>query len=156
MISKRNKHIIIIITFLILVLLSFSCGPARLVHELKDPVQFSLDSRQYSVLKVHMKNGNLYLLDNYLLARNADTLKGYGFYYNPNRQVISSSNFKAIPEPLRNKTFFFKIPISEIALIETNEIKGFYSKRFLMCLVAVPTVFLTIMAIALLNSPGIY
>jgi hypothetical protein len=134
-----NLHLFIIVAFLF-----FSCGPARLVRILKNPAQFSVESVKDEKLKVHMKTGNLYLLDHFSMSKSSDTLIGYGILYSPNRDIIGMSYYNSNMKPSINKASSFQIPLSSVALFETNKIKGIDSKILLMSLVAVPTAMVSI------------
>ena len=61
-----------------------------------------------SVIKVHMKNGSLYILNSWNVDENKRILKGNGTYYSIDRTSSNVNNFE--------------IPIDSIAVIESNEV----------------------------------
>jgi len=61
-----------------------------------------------SVIKVHMKDGSLYILNSWKVDENKRILKGNGTYYSIDRTISNVNNFE--------------IPIDSIAIIEANEV----------------------------------
>jgi hypothetical protein len=61
-----------------------------------------------SVIKVHMKDGSLYILNSWKVDKNKRILKGNGTYYSIDRTSSNVNNFE--------------IPIDSIAIIESNEV----------------------------------
>jgi len=61
-----------------------------------------------SVIKVHMKDGSLYILNSWKVDENKRILKGNGTYYSIDRTISNVNNFE--------------IPIDSIAIIESNEV----------------------------------
>ena len=87
-----------------------------------------------------MADGTLYLLDSLLTNDNTDTVWGYGSYFNQYREiVVTNKNPEGLLIPPA-----FKIPLSGVALFETNDISGFKGKILAMTLVGVPTAVVSI------------
>jgi hypothetical protein len=61
-----------------------------------------------SVIKVHMKDGSLYILNSWKVDKNKRILKGNGTYYSIDRTISNVNNFE--------------IPVDSIAIIESNEV----------------------------------
>jgi hypothetical protein len=106
--------------FICLCLIVLSCTPVRLIREFKNPVQAPSFVSSQNKVKVHMKDGCLYLLDSLLTFDNSDTIYGGGVYYDQNRIIIKSNYSVPYILPSLN----FKIPLSDVALLETNDLKG--------------------------------
>lgn len=90
-----------------------------------------------------MSDGSLYLLDSLLKNISSDTVWGFGSYYNQYREiVITNKNSEGLPIPPA-----FKIPLSSVALFETNDITGLKGKILAMTLVGIPTAVVSIYCI---------
>jgi len=88
----------------IIILLIWGCSP--LTRVTYTPAEISSKLKDKDVIKIHMKNGELYILDTYKVYD--DTIKGYGIYYSINRKDLKKGSFD--------------ISIDSIALIEYNTI----------------------------------
>ena len=127
---------------LILIFLSImivGCSPTYLIREFRNPVRpISFDPSQ-KIVKVHMKNGGLFVLDNLITSLNSDTVIGHGSYYNQNREHVNVTS--------GNNNFasgsLYKIALSDAALLETNNLKGLTGKAVMMALVGVPMSIIT-------------
>ena len=111
-----------------------SCTPVRLIREFKMPVQAPVLVSSQNIVKVHMKDGCLYLLDSLLTFDDSVTIYGGGVYYDQNRTIIKSNYSVPFILPALN----FKIPLSDVALLETNDLKGLRGNAIMMALVSVP------------------
>lgn len=90
-----------------------------------------------------MSDGSLYLLDSLLKNVSTDTVSGYGSYYNQYREiVVTNKNPKGLLIPPA-----FQIPLSRVALFETNDISGLKGKILALTLVGVPTAIVSIYCI---------
>ena len=136
----KSKYQII---FILLGIISFGCSPIRVIREFHNPVQLRTATLSNKNVKVHMKDGCLYLLDSLIKNNNPDTIKGYGYLYNPYREItrqnIMSTGIRIGP--------VFKIPLSDVALIETNEVKGVNWSLLTMALIGVPTAIISVYCI---------
>ena len=118
---------------------SISCSSTRIIREFHDPVNLEHSSVNNKLIKVHMIDGSLYLLDSLMSTFSSDTISGYGKYYNQYREIIVT-NKTAEGKLIRPG---FRIPITKVALFETNNIEGLNSKILALTLVGIPTVLVT-------------
>ena len=88
-----------------LFLLFVGCG-LQLQRNMYPPQK--INEMPYDVIKVHMKNGELYILDHWRVDENNKILKGIGRHYGLHRELLKKDSFN--------------IPIDSIALIESNKI----------------------------------
>jgi hypothetical protein len=124
------------IAFVFLVLLTLDCSPTiNVKREFKDPVQPTSFGSWQTDVKVHMKDGCLYLLDSLITFVNSDSIIGYGSYYNQYRRLIKSNHAPGIQ---------FKIALSDVALLETNDFEGLKGKSLTMAVVGVPMSIMTV------------
>ena len=61
-------------------------------------------------IKLHMKNGDIYVLENWQVENKENLIKGKGSYLDLNRSLIDSGDFK--------------VPVKQVVLAETNIISG--------------------------------
>jgi len=116
------------------------CSSTRIIREFHDPVRLNSSTVHNRSIKVHLTDGNLYLLDSLITNGNSDTVSGYGSYFNQYREIILTNKN---PEGLLIPPAF-QIPLSGVALFETNDITGYNGKVLAMTLVGVPTAVLSI------------
>jgi hypothetical protein len=128
--GKLSKALIPGILFFTAIL--SGCIPTTLIREIHNPTKFALPDSSRNNIKVHMKNGCLYLLDSYILMQNTDTLYGYGTYFNQYRKLVGFSERENGSQP-------FAISLNDVALFETNSLTGVKSKILSMSIVGVPT-----------------
>jgi hypothetical protein len=100
---------------------------------LNAPGKFKADSKN-KFLKVHINDGSLYVLDNWVNDSINDVLYGQGIYYNFKRDLISSKPKSAV----MSDDTQFKICYDEISLIETNLMKFHGGKLASITIVGVP------------------
>jgi len=72
-----------------------------------------MDSLKTAYLKVHVKDGSVYLLDCWELAKSNEFLSGTGKKFNYNRSLIREGDFE--------------IPVTDIVIMETNNIQSIKS-----------------------------
>lgn len=122
--------------FLISVSLMFypNCG-SRIERISESPEQFPVhkSSQDLPFLKLHMKNGDLYVLENWNFITSKDSVSGSGKLFNPNRELISEDQFT--------------VPIPQVVLAETNQINASAGAGALVALTVVTGIF-TIVCIA--------
>ncbi|MCU0472251.1 MAG: hypothetical protein MUC93_02640 [Bacteroidales bacterium] len=141
---QRNLSPEVIILFIIpFLVITAGCSSTRLIRELSNPSMVSHSDLTKKHLKVHMKDGSLYVLDSLITYSNADYAEGYGTYLNPYRDIVKYNIDKSgiIVDTS------FHIMISEVALLEANRITGLKGKILALALVGVPTAILTIYCI---------
>jgi len=121
-----------------ILLLNTRCA-TTLIRELRQPPLASVDSSITNV-KVHMKDGSLYVLSIFDMDNNSDTAYGLGTYYDQYRNVIK---FNTDPTGQWIDTRF-SIPLPDIALIEMNKIKNKMSGKIIgITLVSAATIGVT-------------
>ncbi|MEI6048195.1 MAG: hypothetical protein WCS03_04800 [Bacteroidota bacterium] len=120
-------------------IMTLSCSPIRIIREFRDPVQHLSFDPSKKIVKVHMKDGCLFILDNLITNNHSDTIMGNGSYYDQHRILIklNSGNKYFISESQ------FKVPLSDVALLETNDLKGLKGEALMMALVGVPSSIIT-------------
>jgi hypothetical protein len=131
-----------LIVFIFIGIMIIACSPTRVIRELHYPYPYPAP---YSTkifnknVKVHMKDGCLYMLDSLIKNSSPETVRGYGSYYNQYREIIKSnvdsSGIRIAP--------VFQIPLSDVALFETNDVKRATGKILAMALIGVPTAIIT-------------
>jgi len=98
--------------FLIPISLVFypNCSGSRIERISEPPGQFTVtkNSEDFPFLKLHMKNGELYVLEKWNFITSKDSVSGSGKLLNPNREVISEDQFT--------------VSMQQIVLAETNQI----------------------------------
>jgi len=126
------------ILFLFVIIL-MNCGCATtLIRGMHDPHLINSDTSLNNV-KVHLKDGSLYLLRNLFTYETSDTIEGYGVYYDKYRDIVKSNinNSGLIIDTI------FKIALPEVALLEVNNIKNLKGKTIAMTLISVASLGLT-------------
>lgn len=125
--SISYKSIIILIS--IGLILHTGCGGSRIGRISQPPEQFKpiQGSEELPYLKLHMKNGDLYLIEDWSFTSNKDSVKGTGNHYNLNREIIAEGEFS--------------IPSQQVVLAETNQINGSAGPGLLTILTIVTGIF---------------
>jgi len=105
--------IVLIMSFLI------SCATAPVRRETKKVNEIATIDQSFKYIKAHMIDGKVYILYDWHFDTTANSLNGYGLFLDINRNIISScgnlkTRAKTNAEP-------YKINISDIALLETND-----------------------------------
>ena len=116
---KTSKYIIesasvnILLLLIVLSLVFYpNCGGSRIERISEPPTKLvpTQSSENFPYLKLHMQNGDLYVLENWSIDANASTVTGTGKLYNFNRDLLSEGQFD--------------VPVNPIVIAETNQIKG--------------------------------
>jgi hypothetical protein len=123
-------------------LLQLNCTSTKVIRSLKDPDQIDTTKSAKSIFKMHMKDGCLYILSDLTVYPEKDSLIGYGSYYNANRKITRPTNQSQLL--YLDGKFGYKISLSDIAIVETNNITGVTGKLLTMSLVGIPTVITSI------------
>jgi hypothetical protein len=127
------------IGLILICLMTFGCTPIKVVREFRKPDQpLSFDLTK-KMVKVHMKDGGLYVLTSLNPQNNIDTIGGIGSYYNRNRAHSESEGIKKDEK----SGLEFKIPLSKVAIIETNNLKGVTGHAVALAVVGIPTAVIT-------------
>ena len=129
--------------FLILVIISESCS-TRVIRQLSNPSFLNSKDSTTRDVKVHMKDGSLYVLDSLITYTNVDTIYGFGFYYDKYRDLMGSSFYNQS----NTSNIPFRISLTNVALIEVNKVRGIAGKALTLALVGVPSVILSIYCIS--------
>lgn len=88
-----------------LVVVSAGCA-RRPVRKLVEPASAAALDRDSKYLKIHLKNGGLYVLSDWRYRSSAQLISGLGTRYDTDRKVVDSGRFE--------------VALSEVALMETN------------------------------------
>ena len=118
---------------LIICILVQSCQPTQVVSTLYAPGKFKADSKS-KFLKVHIKDGSLYVLNDWVNDSIDNVIYGQGNYYNFKRDIISFKPKTAVV----SDDSHFKICYDDISLIETNLMKFHGGKLASITIVGVP------------------
>ena len=94
---------------------------------------YERSSAELPYLKLHMKNGELYVLSDWMINKDANEVTGSGSHQNLNREILDLGDFQ--------------IPLQEIVLAETNQIRGSTAEGVLTALTVITGIF-TIVCIA--------
>ena len=130
-----------IFTFLGLILLS-SCAASQLHREIT-ATENAAGIERNPYLKVHMNDGSLYILRNWKIDAKAGFVAGKGKLYNLARK--ETADFSLTP---------VQVSFDDIALFETNDIRGYSGQNVGMVLVGVPTLVLS--AICLMDPKACF
>ena len=126
-----------ILQLLIVLSLVFNpnCGGSRIDRISEPPNNFvpTQGSESLPYLKLHMQNGDLYVLENWSIDANASTVNGTGKLYNFNRDLLSEEQFD--------------VPVKKVVIAETNHIKGPTAVGTLAALTVITGIF-TVVCIA--------
>ncbi len=132
-----NKFLEKILISLIILSLIFlpGCSANRIerVTHTAEKVGSIPPSKEYSYIKLHMKNGEVYLFNDWSLNKDENMILGNGNHFDINRQQIAEGQFT--------------IPVNDIVLAETNKISGSSSGGILAGLSMITGIF-TIICIA--------
>ena len=133
----KRRYLRIFNTFFILsfILFQSGCLPSKVIRSLSKPSQVGTSNLSKDAIKVHMKDGGLFVLSSYIVISSNDSIIGNGEYYNSNRNKANPP--KQIDTKTLNGQSSFKISFSDIALFETNKITGLSGKLIGMGLVGV-------------------
>jgi hypothetical protein len=113
--SRENT--VRLIFFIITLVLVCSCKTIPVKREIKKVEDIKTISPNQTYLKAHMKDGRVYVFHSWYFDMNNDAVNGYGALLDINRVVIE----KREKEKSNVENNLFRVPITEIALVETNE-----------------------------------
>ncbi len=117
------------ISLIFLVILS-GCSGTKLVRNSLTPEMVKEIKKHNNYIKIHLKDGGLVITKNYHVTLTADSINGNGFRYSFNRSEVTG---EANP---------FSLSKDEIALIETNTLRGNLGNLAALSIVGVPSAFL--------------
>jgi len=126
---------ILILLLSVSLILSTSCSNPRIERTTSSPDEmiYERSSAEHPYLKLHMKNGELYVLSDWMINKDTKEVTGSGSHQNLNREVLDLGDFQ--------------IPLQEIVLAETNQISGSTAVGVLTALTVITGIF-TIVCIA--------
>jgi len=142
---KRNGIVWLLIVFVVILA---GCTGTKLVRTFTSPEMLKNSTNPKEYTKIHLKDGGLYVLNDWIFNLTSDTIIGVGELYNYKRdriRVISQD-----PSIQIKKANSFLIPESEIALVETSKVKNHGGHIAALTIVGVP---LTVAAIYCLTNP---
>lgn len=105
------------LTILLLVVVC-SCRVMPVKRELRTVSQIAAIGTDNKYLKAHMKDGGVYVLNEWTFTSLDSTLLGFGAKLDINRRVVEERVMKKSQPAAVQK---FKVPVSQVALIETND-----------------------------------
>lgn len=102
-------------------LIAMGCASRRVSRELVQVDETKKLNPKREYLKVHLKNGNLYVLHSWKIDVTNSTIQGLGNHLDFNRKIIESR--RANRDNSKGSGDFqpFHVPFSEIVLVETND-----------------------------------
>jgi len=136
--KKNNASILL---FLLIIILA-GCSGTQLIKSSMSPEMLKNPINKNEIIKIHLKDGGLYVLNKWMITNSSDTIFGIGQLYNYKREQISeiSNDFTTKYEQVNS----FSIPESEIALVETNKIMNHLGNLTALSIMGVPTALVTI------------
>lgn len=134
-ISESFSYYSLLFLISLSLLLYPNCSSSRIERISEPPAKFSprQSSDDLPFLKLHMKNGNLYVLENWFIFSDSAKVSGSGKLYNLNRDIISEGKFN--------------VSTNDVAIAETNQINGPAATGVLAALTVITGIF-TIVCIA--------
>ena len=128
--------------FLVLLVFLAGCSGTRLIRSFTMPEMVNNPTKNNQYIKIHLKDGGLYVLDDWKITQSSDTIIGEGEFYNFKREHIGNSSV------ILEKNYRFSIPANEIALVESNRIQNHAGHLAALSIVGVPTALFSIYCIA--------
>lgn len=127
--NKLTNYFILLLCFITL-----GCESTKVIRRHIKVENFNEPSSKIKVIKLYMKDGSLYVLDNWIIEDSIDIIHGEGLLYDVNRNLVSrSADGSAI------QTQQFKnIRKDDISIIETNELTGHMANMLGITLPGVP------------------
>lgn len=139
---KRNNLICLLF---ILAMFLQGCSGTKLIrsfmynHSIKNP------EKHNNFIKLHLKDGGLYVLDNWIISNSSDTIMGVGSLYNYKREKIRV--IQADPSRKMSYTNSFSISKDDIILAETNMLEHHNAHLAAISIIGVPMALVTIYCI---------
>jgi hypothetical protein len=132
--TEISNRILILLLSMSLVLTT-SCSNPRIERTTSPPDEmiYERSSAELPYLKLHMKNGELYVLSDWMINKDTKEVTGSGSHQNLNREILDVGDFQ--------------IPLQQIVLVETNQISGSTGAGVLTALTVITGIF-TIVCIA--------
>ena len=144
MITKQtgmNKQYLVLLKILLsTVLLLFvilSCGPTKNIREFSSVSSYGGLNPQADYMKVHTKEGSLYLLQSWHYNENLSLLTGNGNLFDHDRKIVVQGARK-LHDGSNVFDTTFRIMEKDIALIETNSLDNMSGNLSAITIVGVP------------------
>ena len=134
--------------FIILALLFSGCAGTRLIKTSMNTGMINTLKSNRNSIKIHVNDGGLYVLNNWSINPKADTIKGFGEYYNYQRDLVNFRLYNKSAGIIRAESF--QIPSDKITLIETSTITANMGNFAAITIVGVP---MSIFAIYCITDP---
>lgn len=103
---------------LLLAITVCACRVVPVKRELRTVSQMAAIGTDNKYLKAHLKDGGVYVLNEWTFSQVDSTLLGFGAKLDLNRRVVETRMAK---QPASGAVQKFRVPVSQIALIETND-----------------------------------
>lgn len=87
------KQTFLILLFTLLLIIVSGCRPTKIIRNIEKPENY-VSGYKDDFLKIHIKDGSLYVLDAWEIKNSSRLISGTGKYYNYKRDIISSSQKK--------------------------------------------------------------
>jgi len=128
--------------FIALLLILAGCAGTKLIRSSMSPEILRDQAKHTKLIKIHLRDGGLYVLDDWTFNNSSDSIIGFGAFYNYRRNLVSEK----WKDPSINiqKANHFSIPGDKIALIETNKLKSNIGNLAAITIVGVPYAITTI------------
>ncbi|WP_439481366.1 hypothetical protein [Cyclobacterium plantarum] len=120
-VQSKGNDTVNYLSLAFLLLLSLGCSFKRVNRELTQVEEIKINSQNNEYLKVHMKNGDVYLFHSWKVDKSNEIIFGFGNHLDYNRNLIETRDGTGLSpsEPERIPTQFL-IPFDEIVILETN------------------------------------
>jgi hypothetical protein len=139
----KNKGILW--PFIILALLISGCAGTQLIKSSMNTGMLKTLKSNRNSIKIHVNDGGLFVLNNWSTNPKSDTIKGFGEYYNYQRDLVNSKEYNPSAEIIRADRF--QVPSDKITLIEANTIAANLGNLAAITIVGVPMSIFTIYCI---------
>lgn len=139
---KRNDFICLLI---VLAMFLQGCSGTKLIRSFANNQTIKNPEKHKKFLKLHLKDGGLYILDDWNISDSSDTIIGYGSLYNYKREKIRviPSKSSARNDPKER----FSIVRNEVILAETNVLEYHNAHLAAISIVGVPMAVVTVYCI---------
>ena len=146
---KRKFYIILSVASIVLIftLIVLSCGSTKLLRTASKPEPSISVDPKVKYLKVHMRDGGLYVLGEWDSETYPGLITGRGNYYDAYRNLIVEC-FQYNDKTYRPTDTIFRIQREEIALVETNVFKNARGNISSISVVGVPFALITAYCLA--------
>lgn len=130
---------------LALIVVLAGCSGTQLIKSSMRPEMLRNPMKNNEYLKIHLKDGGLYVLSDWRINASSDTITGVGVLYNYKRVPIKVVSLD--PSIKIEKANGFSIPENEITLVETNKIQNQRGNLAALSIMGVPTLIASIYCI---------